>query len=625
MADSVGFSTDFSDFSSISQMSAIKLLPDGLISQIAAGEVIERPASVLKELLENAIDAGAAEITVTIAQGGLKLIRVTDNGSGISAEELPLALTRHATSKIASQEDLYRITSLGFRGEGLASIASVSYLLLISQQPDGKHAWQIRSEGTQMLPPEPSSHMAGTTVEVRDLFFNLPARRKFLKTEATEFAHCEEIFRRMALSHANITFTLRHNGNLRHHWQAAETAARIKSVLGEEFAESATWLDEQSAGIGLRGMLAQPAYSRAARDMQYFFVNGRFVRDKLITHALREAYRDVLHLDRHPVFVLYLEIDPEQVDVNVHPTKIEVRFRESRAIHQFIYHAVNKALSLPRSGAEQSPAASAIPATNHAPADYAFTTRAPAAPVLSYPRQTHLPAGMIAQPSSFYQALSGSRPNSAAAQNHFRQTGEEDSEDSIMPPLGFALGQLHGIYILAQNRKGLVIVDMHAAHERIVYEQLKSQLDEQTLSAQRLLIPVTFHADSLDSATVEENQPLLQQLGFEISALSATTLAVRAVPAMLQHADIEKLVRDLLDEIRNGDPAQLLVAQRNELLATIACHGAVRANRPLTQIEMNELLRKMEITERSDQCNHGRPTWFEISLAELDKMFMRGK
>ncbi len=626
MADSVAFPAGFHYFlrhpAVVFQMNAIKLLPDGLISQIAAGEVIERPASVLKELLENAIDARASEITVNIAQGGLKLIRVTDNGAGISAEELPLALTRHATSKIASQEDLHNITSLGFRGEGLASIASVSHLLLISHPLQGKHAWQIRSEGTRVLPPEPSSHMAGTTVEVRDLFFNLPARRKFLKTEATEFAHCEEMIRRMALSHPGIAFTLRHNGNLRAHWQAAEPAPRIQSVLGEEFAGSAAWIDEQAAGTGLQGMLALPAYSRAARDMQYFFVNGRFVRDKLISHALREAYRDVLHLDRHAAFVLYLTIDPEQVDVNVHPTKTEIRFREARAIHQFIYHGVSKALSSPRSGAQSSqPAADFVMplAAGHAPA----------APVLNYPRQTGLPPEMIAQPFNFYQIMSGNPPDASAPQAPPRQAGGEemgeDTEDVAMPPLGFALGQLHGIYILAQNRKGLVIVDMHAAHERIVYEQLKTQLDGQTLSAQRLLIPATFHVDSLDIATVEENQPLLQQLGFEITVLFATTLAVRAVPAMLQQAEAEKLVRDLLEEIRHGDPSQLLTARRNELLATMACHGAVRANRPLTLIEMNELLRKMEITERSDQCNHGRPTWFETSLAELDKMFMRGK
>lgn len=610
-------------------MRAIKLLSDGLISQIAAGEVIERPASVLKELLENSIDAGATEILVNIAQGGLKLVRVTDNGTGIPAEELPLALTRHATSKITSQEDLYKITSLGFRGEGLASIASVSCLLLISHQTNGKHAWEIRSEGSRLMPPEPSSHTAGTTVEVRDLFFNLPARRKFLKTEATEFAHCEEVFRRTALSHAGITFTLRHNGNLRCHWQAAEGMERIRSVLGEAFSEAATWVDEQSAGIGLQGMLALPAYSRAARDMQYFFVNGRFIRDKLIAHALREAYRDVLHLDRHAAFVLYLTIDPEQVDVNVHPTKTEVRFREARAIHQFVYHGVSKALAAPRSGAESSLNTVTLLPDTSVSSGSAEQPRAgfvPTVPTLTYPRQTYLPSEMIAQPFNFYQILSGGESGKVPLQNQLRQVeAGEGSEQLVIPPLGFALGQLHGVYILAQNQKGLVLVDMHAAHERIVYEQLKSQLDQQALSAQRLLIPVTFHVDRLDIVTVEENQALLQQLGFEISALSAVTLAVRAVPAILQHADAEKLVRDLLDEIRNGDPGQLLVARRNELLATMACHGAVRANRSLTLLEMNELLRKMEITERSDQCNHGRPTWFEISLTELDKMFMRGK
>jgi len=610
-------------------MRAIKLLSDGLISQIAAGEVIERPASVLKELLENSIDAGATEILVNIAQGGLKLMRVTDNGTGIPAEELPLALTRHATSKITSQEDLYKITSLGFRGEGLASIASVSCLLLISHQTNGKHAWEIRSEGSRLMPPEPSSHTAGTTVEVRDLFFNLPARRKFLKTEATEFAHCEEVFRRMALSHAGITFTLRHNGNLRCHWQAAEGMERIRSVLGEAFSEAATWVDEQSAGIGLQGMLALPAYSRAARDMQYFFVNGRFIRDKLIAHALREAYRDVLHLDRHAAFVLYLTIDPEQVDVNVHPTKTEVRFREARAIHQFVYHGVSKALAAPRSGAESSLNTVTLLPDTSASSGSAGQPRAgfvPTVPTLTYPRQTYLPSEMIAQPFNFYQILSGGESEKVPLQNQLRQVeAGEGGEQLVIPPLGFALGQLHGVYILAQNQKGLVLVDMHAAHERIVYEQLKSQLDQQVLSAQRLLIPVIFHVDRLDIVTVEENQTFLQQLGFEISTLSAATLAVRAVPAILQHADAEKLVRDLLDEIRNGDPGQLLAARRNELLATMACHGAVRANRPLTLLEMNELLRKMEITERSNQCNHGRPTWFEISLAELDKMFMRGK
>lgn len=597
-------------------MSAIKLLPDGLINQIAAGEVIERPASVLKELLENAIDAGATDIAVTIAQGGLKQIRVSDNGVGIPSDELSLALMRHATSKISNQADLQKITSLGFRGEGLASIASVSYLQLISQRLGAQHAWQVQAEGGQISQPEPASHPAGTTLEIRDLFFNLPARRKFLKTEATEFAHCEEVFRRMALSHAGIAFALRHNGKLRSHWQATASERRVREVLGEEFAQAAAWVSERSAGIGLQGMLALPAYSRATRDMQYFFVNGRFVRDKLIAHALREAYRDVLHLDRHPAFVLYLDIEPELVDVNVHPTKIEVRFRDGRAVHQFIYHGVSKALASPRSAIKAQQIASPEPfSAAIRPPDHQGHAGA------GYLRQSNLPSNALAQPATFYQVLFGDearRPSDPGQP----MPGEPSAN---IPPLGFALGQLHGIYILAQNAQGLVIVDMHAAHERIVYEALKSKMDQQALPTQRLLIPVTFHADSLDIATVEENQAALQKLGLELTALSATTLVVRAVPAILQHADIEKLVREILNEIRDGNPDQLLAARRNELLATMACHGAVRANRAMTIIEMNELLRKMEATERSDQCNHGRPTWFEISLAELDKMFMRGK
>lgn len=595
-------------------MSVIKLLSDGLISQIAAGEVIERPASVLKELLENSIDAGAIDIVVNIAQGGLKQIRVTDDGVGISDKELQLALTRHATSKITSQEDLYKITSLGFRGEGLASIASVSRLLLISHPLGEKHAWQIRADGTEMFSPEPSSHGVGTTVEVQDLFFNLPARRKFLKTAATEFAHCEEVFRRMALSHAHISFTLSHNGKARSYWQTAEIGARIQAVLGAEFSGATVWVEENSAGLGLRGMLALPAYSRTTRDMQYFFVNGRFVRDKLIAHALREAYRDVLHLERHAAFVLYLDISPEQVDVNVHPTKTEVRFREARAIHQFIYHTVSKALSAPRSGVQSIP--STKPALMTDVANYASTT----SPPRNF-RQESLLSTMVAQPTHFYQTLSEGASIPAVDTNET----EEAEHESVTPPLGFALAQLLGIYILAQNQTGLIIVDMHAAHERIVYEQMKQQMDQQALPVQKLLIPVAFSADALDIATVEESETLLQQLGFDINVLTENMVVVRAVPTILQNADVEKLMRDLLGEIREGDPDQLIIARRNELLATIACHGAVRANRLLTLTEMNELLRKIEITDRSDQCNHGRPTWFEISMAELDKMFMRGK
>ncbi len=604
-------------------MNTIKLLPDGLISQIAAGEVVERPASVLKELLENAIDAGATDISVEILHGGLKQIRVTDNGTGIVVQELPLALMRHATSKISCQEDLHNIASLGFRGEGLASIASVSNLSLVSRHATGEHAWKIGIEGTRLLPTEPAAHAVGTTVTVGDLFFNLPARRKFLKTEATEFAHCETVFQRIALSHPGVSFRLQRNEKLRSHYPATEAHSRISAVLGEEFTQAATWFSELSADIRLHGMLALPAYSRATADMQYFFVNGRFIRDKLVTHALREGYRDVLHHNRYAAFVLYLDIEPQQIDVNVHPTKIEIRFRESRAVHQFIYHAISKALASPPGIDTTAPILPTPPSqtreqqtVNYQPAQDNFKG--------SYYQQQSLPIRAVAQsPEPFYEILFGgeAKPtNSTNARDH-----NLSAQESITPPLGFAIGQLHGIYLLAQNAKGLILVDMHAAHERIVYEQLKVALDQRKLAAQCLLVPITFHASSLDIATVEENQQLFQDLGFEIAPLSATALVVRAIPAMLQDADIEELVRGVLQEVREGDPKLLLTAQHNGLLATMACHNAVRANRQLTLTEMNALLRKMEHTERADQCNHGRPTWFEISLAALDKMFMRGQ
>lgn len=591
-------------------MNAIKLLPDVLINQIAAGEVIERPASVLKEILENSIDAGATEITIQIMQGGFNLIRVTDNGKGISGSDLPLALTRHATSKISTQEDLHKIASLGFRGEALASIGAVSRLLLASYQSGDKHAWHIQAEGGQVSRPEPTARGVGTTLEVRDLFFNLPARRKFLKTEATEFAHCEEVFRHIALSHAHIAFILQHNNKTRSHLYAVDTIQRITAVLGKEFGQTAVLVSEQANDISLQGMVALPAYSRSARDLQYFFVNGRYVRDKLISHALREAYRDVLHLDRHPAFVLYLQINPENVDVNVHPTKAEVRFRDARAVHQFVFHSINKILASPPRQADSqilSPIVSQV--TQH-------SERLPA----NYSRQVNLPLATVAQPPALYQTLFGDNSD-------LRETNPSSppiQPTQPIPPLGFALGQLLGIYILAQNEQGLIIVDMHAAHERVVYEKLKSALDQHTLLMQPLLIPITFQADRLDVATVEENHAALTELGFEIATLSPTSLIIRAVPVMLKDADIVNLTRDVLAEIREFGGSQLLTSRRNELLATMACHGSVRANRQLTVTEMNALLREMEVTERSDQCNHGRPTWFAISLAELDKMFMRG-
>lgn len=596
----------------------IKPLPDLLINQIAAGEVVERPASVLKELLENSIDAGARKIFVQLQQGGVKQIRVTDDGIGIAKEELHLALMRHSTSKISTLEDLHHITSLGFRGEALASIAAVSRLTLASRHASFEHGWQIQAEHKGVSPPIPSALPAGTMLDVNDLYFNIPARRKFLKSEATEFAHCDEVFKRLALSQAAIEFVLHHNGKVRRQLRTHSLPQRIAAVLGDEFRETAVSINEQSSAMRLQGMIALPAYARSSRDAQYFFVNQRFVNDRVISHALREAYRDVLHLDKFPAFVLFLDIDPEEVDVNVHPTKTEVRFREPRALHQFIFHAISKALALPNNGMRQD----------------AEKPASMPRPMSSYSRSSTAQQSRVAQPANFYRTLFGEQTAASAVQSigallalkdqlpDHAIAAEQTPQDH---PLGFALGQLHGIYILAQNARGLIVVDMHAAHERIMYEKLKSALDQQALAMQPLLIPVTFHADSLEITIVEENAGTLNQLGFEIAVLSPTALAVRAVPAALQDADIGQLARDLLREIHEYGASQILTAKRNEILATMACHGAVRANRRLTLEEMNALLRDMEMTERADQCNHGRPTWFETSLADLDKLFMRGE
>lgn len=599
-------------------MAEIKPLPELLINQIAAGEVVERPASALKEVLENSIDAGANKITVQLIQGGSKLIRVTDNGTGISSDDLPLALARHTTSKINTLEDLQKIASLGFRGEALASIASVSRLSMASRKATEKHAWQVRVEDGHILPPEPAALAAGTTVEVHDLYFNVPARRKFLKTEATEFGHCEEAFKRIALSRSDIEFSLQHNGKIRSHLRAADMTQRISSVLGDEFSQAAAFVEEQAADIHLHGMVALPAYTRSTRDAQYFFINGRFVRDKIITHALREAYRDILHHERYPAFVLFLEMNPEGVDVNVHPTKTEVRFRDSRALHQFIFHAISKGLAAPCRGSD-----------NIEQREAASPSAAP-----SYLHQQSIPLGGVAQPSTFYQTLfeKSAEPRETPTKEFLADTlvksasaPEIVEENKEIPLLGFALGQLHGIYILAQNERGLIIVDMHAAHERIVYEKLKSGLENRAVSTQQLLIPVTFQADSLEVVTAEENSGTLYNLGFDIAVLSPTALIVRAVPAILQNSDMVKLVRDLLREIREFGASQILTERRNEVLSTMACHSALRASHLLTIPEMNALLREMESTERSGHCNHGRPTWFEISVADLDKKFMRGK
>jgi len=598
----------------------IHLLSDQLISQIAAGEVVERPASALKEILENSLDAGASNIQVQLLQGGIKQIRVIDDGKGIAKDDLALALTRHATSKIASLDDLEAVASLGFRGEALASIASISRLHLTSREQQQAHAWKVSSEGADIGTVQPAALDIGTIVEANDLYFNTPARRKFLKTEATEFAHCEEVFRRLALSRPDVTWLLQHNGKVIARFAAGSPEKRIVDLLGEEFAQHAFSLDQQAAGLRLWGMSAQPTFSRSARDSQYVFVNGRFVRDKVLNHAIRQAYQDVLHHERHPAYALFFELNPTLVDVNVHPAKIEVRFRESQAVHQFIFHALHRALA--------SPVQANNPDGVAATSGLANSSAVANTPYPSYPQ------GGMQQKfnlSAHQNTMSAYAEMFAPLKQAFAQPNDAAA---VLPaeqehPLGFALAQLHGVYILAQNQQGMIIVDMHAAHERIMYEQLKNALAENRIATQQLLIPQSFQADPLEMATVQDllksNQQHLHQLGFDIAVLSPTTLAVRAVPSLLQDADAVALARAVLQDIREYGASQVLTERRNEMLATMACHAAVRANRQLTITEMNALLRDMENTERSGQCNHGRPTWFQLSMRDLDQMFMRGK
>ncbi|GIZ52995.1 DNA mismatch repair endonuclease MutL [Noviherbaspirillum aridicola] len=600
----------------------IQALPDRLISQIAAGEVVDRPAAVVKELLENALDAGATQITVRLEEGGVKRIAIIDNGRGIPPEQMPLALARHATSKIASLEDLENVATLGFRGEALASIASVAQLTLTSRTPGADHAWEL--SGSPGAQPAPASGATGTTVDVRDLYFNTPARRKFLKSEQTEFGHCAEVVRRIALSRPDVSFSLSHNGKTVDHWNASATDKRSAHILGQDFASARLPLDESAGPLRLHGFVGLPTASKARADGQYFYVNGRFVRDKLLTHAVRAAYQDVLHGDRYPCYMLCLDLDPALVDVNVHPSKIEVRFRDSRGVHQFVFHAVQRALAQTTAAAqgETTPPAAPVPGR---------------LPWIREPQQTSFApsfagSGGVAQTLASYGAMfRDAAPPVAVASALPPEPGvaAPASAPQALPgedfPLGFALAQLHGIYVLAQNRKGLVLVDMHAAHERILYEQLKNALDADAMQVQPLLIPVTFYADPVEVGTVEEHRDALQALGFDITALSPTTLAVRAIPALLRNADAQSLARDVLRDVREFGGSRVLVERRNELLATLACHTAVRANRALTIPEMNALLRQMEATERADQCNHGRPTWTQLALSDLDKLFLRGQ
>ena len=572
---------------------AIRPLADALISQIAAGEVVERPASVVKELLENSLDAGATQIDVRLEAGGIKRIMVTDNGTGIPHDELPLALARHATSKIASLEELEGVESLGFRGEALASIASVADVAITSRVADSDSAFCVRSGADGI---EPAAGSIGTRIEIADLFHKTPARRKFLRSEATELAHCLTQVERAAAAHSSVAFTVTHQGRTVLALPAQAPRERALRLMPDEFAAARREVEQDAGAVRVHGWAGAPTVSRARADAQYFFVNGRYVRDKVLTHAVRAAYADVLHGTSQPMYCLYLTIDPKRVDVNVHPTKIEVRFRDSSSVHQFVMHAVQAALAQSVQPLQ--------PSTIHPQmTDTAY--RLTPTPQTSFG---------VAQTVANYLALLAERPAP-------RDTHDESAD----APLGFAVAQLSGIYILAQNERGLIIVDMHAAHERIVYEKLKRQLDQRQIPQQRLLIPQVFTASAVEIATAGEHGELLEQLGLDVSLASPTQVALRGVPALLSQADGAQLTRDVLRDVREYGGSRVLTEHRNELLSTLACHGAVRANRRLTIDEMNALLREMEATERADQCNHGRPTWVQLAVGDLDKLFLRGR
>jgi len=582
-----------------SALRSIRILPDPLVSQIAAGEVVERPASVVKELVENALDAGAARIDVRLEGGGIKRIVVADDGFGIARDELPLALARHATSKIASLTDLENVASLGFRGEALASIASIAQVTLTSRTAEASNAFTLDGESGTI---EPAAGSVGTRIEVVDLFFKTPARRKFLRAENTELAHCVTQVERVAAAHPQVEFNVSHEGRALLALPPATLAARTFKLLPEAFATAQREVVRQAGAVVLRGWVGLPTAARARADAQYFYVNGRFVRDKVLGHAARAAYADVLHGQSQPMYALFLDIDPHRVDVNVHPTKSEVRFRDSQAVHQFVMHAVADALA----PAAQTPAALAADAL------------APAAGTRFDALRGEQSALGIAQPVADYLAM--------LAPDALRSgitTAPAAAEDDL--PLGFALAQVSGIYILAQNRAGLVIVDMHAAHERIVYEKLKRALDAREVPQQRLLIAQVFGADALDVATAEEHADTLAAIGLDLAPAAPNQLALRALPALLADADGAQLSRDVLRDLREHGGGRVLTEHRNELLSTLACHTAVRANRRLTVDEMNALLREMEATERADQCNHGRPTWIQLSIGDLDKLFLRGR
>jgi DNA mismatch repair protein MutL len=599
----------------------IRLLPDHLINQIAAGEVVDRPASVVKELVENSLDAGATRIRVTLEQGGKRAIRVSDDGEGMNRDDLALALQRHATSKIASLEELERVATMGFRGEALPSIASVARLDLASRHASEEHGWLVRARRGEVSAAEPSALQQGTRVDVEDLFYNGPARRKFLRADRTEFGQVDQLLRRFALARFDVGFELEHNGksvsSLPPASSEAEQERRLQRVMGRDFIEHAIRVEDRRGGIGLGGWVAEPRYNRAQADRQFFFVNGRAVRDRLVTHAVRSAFQDVLYHGRHPAFVLYLELPPEAVDVNVHPQKQEVRFRDARLVHDFLYSTLHRALTPAGAGAVRPGAElPGQPMEGEAAALYRS-----AGGNSAFGGQPHMALPVRDQLAAYAAVLESGRADAASGP---AGAGIQDA-DGPVPPLGYALAQLHGVYVLSQNEHGLVLTDMHAAHERITYERLKRRHSEGTISAQRLLVPLEVRVSEAEADLAEQHREQLAGLGLVVDRSAPESLLLREVPALLAQADAGQLLRDVLADLGSLGRSARIEAETNEILSTMACHGSVRANRVLTLAEMNGLLRDMEATERSGHCNHGRPTWVQLDMATLDRLFLRGR
>jgi len=603
-------------------MNRINSLSKRLANQIAAGEVVERPASVIKELLENSLDAGATRLQIDVEQGGVKLMRVKDNGCGIHKDDLALALSRHATSKIIELTDLENITSLGFRGEALASISSVSRFHIISNSSEesGSSGWKVEVEGQEVeVSVSPAAHPQGTSAEVRDLFFNVPARKKFLKTEKTEFTRIDEVIKRIALSRFDVQFNLKHNQRTIHQLLPAiseqERQRRVSLVCGPVFVDNSVYIDVERSGLRLWGWVSLPTFSRSQSDLQYFYVNGRTIRDKLVTHAVKQAYRDVLFHGRHPAYMLYLELAPSSVDVNVHPTKHEVRFRDSRLVHDFLFSALHKAL------AEVTPSVQI--ASQHAGMTGTESKFAHDDPKV-YGKQASL---RLAEPTTApYGAYATTNVRDHdQIQEQIASLAKLNAGNEEVPPLGYAIAHLHGIYILAQNKEGLIIIDMHAAHERIIYERMKEACKSEKLKMQPLLVPLSIAVSQAEADCVAAQKKELLGLGIELDKLTDEAIVVRQVPSILKDSDVEQMVRDVLSDVLEYGSSDRIQAHQEELLSTMACHGSVRANRHLTIPEMNSLLRDMEATERSGQCNHGRPTWVYQSLSELDKLFLRGQ